>query len=184
MLKKMKVLFALALVAIASLGVTGVVVADPGLSARGGGIVGGDPGLEFGSSRSQFGFTASADGGQFQCLMAGQSGGFSLPDGTTVLLMNVHGSVAPGSLEVKEVSDYEIHDLTVSGLLATFSGVSTVMIEGRAPDGSIVKIAMELPYEAEALAGGAGTAVLHLHHPDLGLHTGGVVEQGRIDVSE
>lgn len=174
----------LTLVNILALSIVGVAIANPGPSARGGGVVGGDPGLSFGSSTSQLGFTASLDGGQFQCLMAGRSGGFQLPDGTTVLLMDVHGNVDPGTLTVQPVSDYAIHDLSVSGLLATFSGTSTVKIVGRAPDGSTVRMTLEEPYEAEVLEGGAGTAVLHLHHPNLGLHTGGVLESGRINVSQ
>lgn len=164
-------------------GVTEALAANGSTSARGGGLVGGSPGLTFGASKSQFGFTASASGGQFQCLMAGRSGGFSA-FGLIVLAMDVHGNVTPGSLVVKKVSNYVIHDLTVSGLLATFSGMSTVKIVGRAPDGSIVTMTMELEYNAEAFAGGAGTAVLHLHHPGPELDPGGIVESGQVKIRE
>lgn len=61
--------------------------------AHGGGTLGG-------STPSQMAFTASPTGGQFQCLMAGFSAGFSFEmDGMTltILQMDVHGSVAAGT---------------------------------------------------------------------------------------
>ncbi len=61
--------------------------------ASGGGVLGG-------STPSQMGFVATTTGGQFQCLMAGFSAGFSLTmDGMTltIIQMDVHGAVAPGS---------------------------------------------------------------------------------------
>lgn len=155
--------------------------------ASGGGLVGGDPGLEFGGSTSQFGFVAILDRGgnlrgHFNCLMAGFSGGFAVP-GTPiqqVLLMQVVGDIQ--SLRVREVAGLDVHGHTVSGTLATIEGVSIVTIIGKTADGDVVRIVMELPYVLEVLAGGPGTGVLHLEHPDLELHTGGLLEHGRIDV--
>lgn len=62
--------------------------------AWGGGTLGGP-------TPSQMGFVASPAGGEFQCLNAGFSAGFpfTLPGGTdvTIIQMDVHGVVSPGS---------------------------------------------------------------------------------------
>ncbi len=65
------------------------------VSATGGGTLGGE-------MSSQMGFTASSTGGEFECLMAGFSAGFSLTmEGMdlTIVQMDVHGAVAPGSYQ-------------------------------------------------------------------------------------
>jgi hypothetical protein len=152
-------------------------------AALGGGTIAGSPGLVFTGSASQFGFYADAVGGHFECLMAGFSGGFEIP-GTpfaVVLLMQVRGSVDPGSLEVVPFEG-SVHGVSASGLKATFTGVSVVRIVGKAADGSVMTVVMELPYIVEAVSGDAGVGILHLDHPDLELHTGGLVATGTIVV--
>lgn len=151
--------------------------------ATGGGTIAGSPGLAFAGSASQFGFHADSRGGHFECLMAGFSNGFEIP-GTpfaTVLLMQVRGSVDSGSLEVVPFEGL-VHGVPASGTKATFTGVSAVRIVGKTAEGTIVTIVMEVPYIVEVVSGDAGAGILHLDHPDLGLHTGGIVASGTIVV--
>jgi hypothetical protein len=53
------------------------------------------------TAMSQFGFTVSPSGGEFQCLMAGRSAGAGdMMMGMEVLQMDVHGTVTAGSLTI------------------------------------------------------------------------------------
>lgn len=176
------------LFAISFLSVSYTVQADP-LEARayGGGIIGGEAGLSFGSSTSQFGFVALLDvsgmvKGHFNCLMAGFSGGFSIPETPfqEVLLMQVSGTI--DTVSVEAVAGHDIHGIVVDGIIATITGQSKVTIVGKTAEGKVIKVTMDLPYVLEILAGGPGAGILHLDHPDLGLHTGGLLEKGSIVV--
>ncbi len=84
------------------------------------------------STPSQMAFTASSSAGQFQCLMAGFTAGFSLiMEGMTltIIQMDVHGAVAPGSYTgpVSQISSASKSGRGVAG--AQSPGVST----GRSP---------------------------------------------------
>src|SRR5438105_15655473 len=83
-----------------------------GVSVSGGGIVSGDRG-----TTSQLGFTASSSGGEFLCVMAGRSGGFSFGPWASVAQMRVHGTVTG--------------PVTISGGVASFSGIATIHVVGR-----------------------------------------------------
>lgn len=122
-----------------------LLVAVPAVAAapsavRGGGVVGGDPGVT-----SQLGFTASERGGSFLCVMAGRSGGFAFGPWDTILQMQVQGRVTPGSLEI-------------AGDWSTFDGVADIHVVGVA-DGQVLTVKLtDIPFTSTQTSGGAGDA--------------------------
>src|SRR5438309_4297496 len=83
-----------------------------GPRVSGGGVVDGALG-----TTSQLGFTASSSGGEFLCVMAGRSGGFPFGPWASVAQMQVHGTVTG--------------PVTISGGVASFSGIATIHVVGR-----------------------------------------------------
>lgn len=122
-------------------------------SVSGGGIVDGPLG-----TTSQLGFNASSSGGEFLCVMAGRSGGFPFGPWSSVQQMQVKGPVAAGSL-------------TISGGLATFSGMATIHVVGKTSSGEVMTATVpNVPYTSRQTAGGAGVAThrLEVILPGLG----------------
>src|SRR5207302_625722 len=79
----MQVLVVVAL-ALSSLLASQSIAYASGVSVSGGGIVSGDLG-----TTSQLGFTASSSGGEFLCVMAGRSGGFTFGPWGSVVAFHV-----------------------------------------------------------------------------------------------
>jgi hypothetical protein len=116
--------------------------ADPSVS--GGGIVAGGVG-----TTSQLGFTASSSGGQFLCVMAGRSGGFPFGPWASITQMRVEGSVDG--------------PVTLSGGVASFSGIATIHVVGRTSSGEILTASVpNVPFTSRQTAGGAGVATHRL----------------------
>lgn len=132
-------------------------------TVAGGGVVDGPLGVT-----SQLGFRAAADGGAFQCVMAGRSGGFPFGPWSEVLQMNVHGDVTPGTLTI-----------TDDGIV-TFEGTATVQVVGRDADGRILReVFADVAYTTIHTEGGAGVATHELQL--LGITFGpAALERGRI----
>jgi len=123
-----------------------------GPRVSGGGVVDGPLG-----TTSQLGFTASSSGGQFLCVMAGRSGGFEFGPWASVAQMQVKGSVSGG--------------VTVSGGVASFSGMATIHVVGTAKSGGVLTMTVtDVPYTSRQTAGGAGVAThrLEVVLPDFG----------------
>jgi len=116
-----------------------------GVSVSGGGIVSGDLG-----TTSQLGFTASSSGGEFLCVMAGRSGGFSFGPWASIAQMRVHGTV--------------IGPVTISGGVASFSGTATIHVVGRSLESGDILTATvpNVPFTSLQTAGGAGVATHRL----------------------
>ena len=111
-----------------------------GPAVRGGGVVDGPLGVT-----SQLGFTASSSGGSFLCVMAGRSGGFPFGPWQSIQQMHVQGHVTPGSL-------------TISGGVATFSGIATIHVVGTTATGRMAVTLTDVPFTSTQAAGGAGVA--------------------------
>ena len=116
-----------------------------GVSVSGGGVVSGDLG-----TTSQLGFTASSSGGEFLCVMAGRSGGFSFGPWASIAQMRVHGTV--------------IGPVTISGGVASFSGTATIHVVGRSLESGDILTATvpNVPFTSLQTAGGAGVATHRL----------------------
>ncbi len=115
-------------------------VASSGPAVRGGGVVGGPLG-----TTSQLGFTATASGGAFLCVMAGRSGGFPFGPWDSIQQMHVQGRVTPGSLSIADG-------------VATFSGTATIHVVGTTSSGPLVMTLSDVPFVSTQAAGGAGDA--------------------------
>src|SRR5438477_10749246 len=122
---------------------TSAYASDPRVS--GGGIVDGDLG-----TTSQLGFTASSSGGEFLCVMAGRSGGFSFGPWASIAQMRVHGTVTG--------------PVTISGGVASFSGTATIHVVGRSLESGDILTATvpSVPFTSLQTAGGAGVATHRL----------------------
>jgi hypothetical protein len=146
---------------------TCAVVSASDLSVVGGGVVDGPLGLT-----SQLGFGATSEGGSFQCVMAGRSGGFSFGLWSQVLQMEVHGNVTPGSLTINPDGS------------ATFTGKARVQVVGRgAADEKILKaVFSDVEYSTTHSAGGPGIATHQLEV--LGLVFGPVpLKKGKVTIT-
>src|SRR2546427_5531107 len=116
-----------------------------GPSVSGGGIVDGALG-----TTSQLGFSASSSGGEFLCVMAGRSGGFPFGPWASVQQMHVQGPVTPGTL-------------SVSGVIASFSGTATIHVVGKTATGDVLTATVpNVPFTSRQTAGGAGVATHRL----------------------
>jgi hypothetical protein len=113
-------------------------LATPSAAVRGGGVLDGPLG-----TTSQLGFTATSAGGAFLCVMAGRSGGFPFGPWQSIQQMHVQGRVTPGSL-------------TISGSVATFSGLATIHVIGTTADGEFAMTLSDVPFTSTQAAGGAG----------------------------
>lgn len=136
------------------------------LSVVGGGVVDGPLGLT-----SQLGFGATSEGGSFQCVMAGRSGGFPFGPWSQVLQMEVHGDVTAGSLTINPNGS------------ATFTGKARVQVVGRDADGKILKaVFSDVEYSTTHGAGGPGIATHQLEV--LGLVFGPVpLKKGKVTIT-
>jgi hypothetical protein len=115
-----------------------------GPTVSGGGVVDGDLG-----TTSQLGFTASSSGGQFLCVMAGRSGGFPFGPWASVSQMQVKGPVSG--------------PVTLSGGVASFSGIATIHVVGKTSTGEVMTATVpNVPYTSRQTAGGAGEATHRL----------------------
>ena len=142
-----------------------VAASASGPRAVGGGVVDGPLGLT-----SQLGFGANSEGGSFQCVMAGRSGGFSFGPWREILQMEVHGDVSPGSLTINADGS------------ATFAGKARVQVVGRDAAGKVLKaVFTDADYSTTHEAGGAGVATHQLEV--LGLVFGPAsLTRGHIDI--
>ncbi len=130
------------------------VAASSGPAVRGGGVVGGLPGVT-----SQLGFTATSSGGSFLCVMAGRSGGFPFGPWDNIQQMHVQGRVTPGSL-------------SISGDVATFSGTATIHVVGTTSTGRLTMTLSDVPFVSTQTAGGAGVASHLLEVSGVGAFSG------------
>ena len=120
-------------------------------------------------SPSDFGFTASAEGGSFVCSMFGPAtGGFK---GCNI--MTVEGSVVPGSLQVHRGTASFSIEVAIFASPDVFTNSGPILNIGPLPGTIQVKL------------GGPGKATMQMTIPDVtaavGGDTGGVVEFGRIE---
>src|SRR5439155_22818621 len=138
--------------------------ASPGSAVRGGGIVAGPLG-----TTSQLGFTATSSGGSFLCVMAGRSGGFPFGPWQSVQQMHVQGRVTPGSL-------------SISGGVATFSGIATIHVVGTTSTGRLNMTLSGVPFTSIQGAGGAGVAWHELDVPGVGTFGPAPMATGHITI--
>lgn len=129
-------------------------IASSGPAVRGGGVVDGPRGMT-----SQLGFTATSSGGSFLCVMAGRSGGFPFDLWENIQQMHVQGRVTPGSL-------------SVTGGVATFSGLATIHVVGTTSTGRLDVTMSDVPFTSTQTAGGAGVASHQLEVPGVGTFAG------------
>jgi len=135
-------------------------------SVSGDGVVGGPLGIT-----SQLGFSASAAGGSFLCVMAGRSGGFPFGPWVHVRQMQVQGRVTPASLEV-------------IGDVARFQGTATIHVVGTTATGAELQVSIPgVGFVSTQGAGGAGVAWHLLEVPSLGAAFGPAsVQAGHIGI--
>jgi hypothetical protein len=101
--------------------------------------------------------------------MAGRSGGFAFGPWQNVQQMLVQGRVTPGSL-------------SITGGVATFSGIATIHVVGTTPSGDRLAVTMsDVPFVSEQTAGGAGVAEHELAVPGVGVFAG-TMKTGRITI--
>jgi hypothetical protein len=101
--------------------------------------------------------------------MAGRSGGFAFGPWQNVQQMLVQGRVTPGSL-------------SITGGVATFSGIATIHVVGTTPSGDRLAVTMsDVPFVSEQTAGGAGVAEHKLAVPGVGVFAG-TMKTGRITI--
>src|SRR6266540_3113761 len=136
--------------------------ASSGPAVRGGGVVGGLPGVT-----SQLGFTATTSGGSFLCVMAGRSGGFPFGPWDNIQQMHVQGRVTPGSL-------------SISGDVATFSGTATIHVVGTTSTGRLTMTLSDVPFVSTQTAGGAGVASHLLEVSGVGAFGPEMMKSGQI----
>jgi hypothetical protein len=138
--------------------------AASGPAVRGGGVVDGPLG-----TTSQLGFTATASGGSFLCVMAGRSGGFPFGPWQSVQQMHVQGRVTPGSL-------------SITAGVATFSGTATIHVIGRTPSGPLAMTLTNVGFVSTQAAGGAGVAWHLLQVSGVGAFGPATMKSGRITI--
>lgn len=139
-------------------------VATPAAAVRGGGVVDGPLG-----TTSQLGFTATSAGGEFLCVMAGRSGGFPFGPWQSIQQMHVQGRVTPGSL-------------SITGGVATFSGLATIHVIGTTADGEFAVTMTDVPFTSTQAAGGAGVAWHLLDVTGVGAFGPAVLKAGHITI--
>lgn len=152
------------LIAAALVGIAPSAFASSGPAVRGGGVVDGPLG-----TTSQLGFTATASGGSFLCVMAGRSGGFPFGPWQSVQQMQVQGRVTPGSL-------------SITGGVATFTGTATIHVIGTTSSGRLAMTLSDIPFVSTQAAGGAGTAWHLLEVSGVGAFGPAMMETGHITI--